>query len=322
MKTFILTLLFSTLILGQNSAIAYVKYFETIEDFQLKKSIMGTERRGKSHLQVSYNEKDQPVLFEQISPSGSMTDRKAMEYLDGKLIRKGTINQNNEYLDLIDYSDSEPWSLEFITWWVQENHALSLDGQQTHFIIPNGKQVSLIQFITIDGKNYGQIELDYDYLGFLKDERWRDMLTGNLIRRFQYQFDVMSNVNQIWEYGRKGELISHMSLSMAPSDQLYKVPPPRTGNSLSESEIIMEEIKQGRVISPAGGFIPRTQLDEIIFKSGQRMEVDFISMEQNGIRFKLDEKGDILTVPKSRVESLTSRNGIVIFPKPIRNAKY
>ncbi|MBT6112265.1 MAG: hypothetical protein HOH03_01510, partial [Candidatus Marinimicrobia bacterium] len=128
--------------------------------------------------------------------------------------------------------------------------------------------------------------------------------------------------NQIWEYGRDGELISHMSLEMAPADQLYKVPPPRTGNTLSESEIIMKEIKEKRIIVPHGGIIPRTELDEIIFKSGQRMEVEFISLEEGGIQFKLSEAGDLLTVPKHRVESLTSRNGTVIYPEPIRNAKY
>jgi hypothetical protein len=52
------------------------------------------------------------------------------------------------------------------------------------------------------------------------------------------------------------------------------------------------------------------------------MEVEFISLEEGGIQFKLSEAGDLLTVPKHRVESLTSRNGTVIYPEPIRNAKY
>lgn len=283
---------------------------------------MATERRGVSHIQVSFNEKDEPVLIEHISPSGFMADREALEYDNGKLIRKGKVNHKNEYLELVDFSESEPWSREFIDWWVQGNNTLSVDGQQTHFSIPDGKQVTKIQFETINGKKYGQVELDYDYLGFLEDERWRDLITGNIIRRFHYKFDVMANVNQIWEFGRKGELISHMSLEMAPSDQLYKVPPPRTGNTLGESEIIMKEIKEKKIIVPYGGIIPRTEFDEIIFKSGQRMEVDFISLEDNGIQFKLSKSGDLLTVPKVRVESLTSRNGTVIYPEPIRNAKY
>ncbi len=322
MNKILLTILLTPFLLAQNSDIAYVKYFKTLNDYNIKKSIMATERRGISHIQVSYNEKDQSVLIEHISPSGFTAERQALEYMDGKLIRKGTINHKNEYLDLIDFSDTEPWSKEFIDWWIQGNNTLSVDGQQTRFFIPNGKQVSKIQFETINGVKYGQVELDYDYLGFLKEERWRDLISGNVIRRFHYKFDVMTNVNQIWEYGRDGELISHMSLAMAPADQLYKEPPPRTGNTLSESEIIMKEIKEKRIIVPHGGIIPRTELDEIIFKSGQRMEVEFISLEEGGIQFKLSGTGDLLTVPKTRVESLTSRNGTVIYPEPIRNAKY
>jgi len=42
--------------LAQNSDIAYVKYFKSLNDYNLKKSIMATERRGISHIQVSYNE--------------------------------------------------------------------------------------------------------------------------------------------------------------------------------------------------------------------------------------------------------------------------
>ena len=129
---------------------------------------MATERRGISHIQVSYNENDQSVLIEHISPSGFTADREALEYMDGKLIRKGSINHKNEYLDLVDFSESEPWSMEFINWWIQGNNTLSVDGQQTHFYIPDGKQVSKIQFETINGVKYGQVELDYDYLGFFK----------------------------------------------------------------------------------------------------------------------------------------------------------
>ena len=44
----------------------------------------------------------------------------------------------------------------------------------------------------------------------------------------------MSDVTQIWEYGKNGELISEVALDMVPADQLYRTPPPRTGNILDE----------------------------------------------------------------------------------------
>jgi hypothetical protein len=308
--------------LGQELDISYVKYYQTREDFLLQKSMMATERRSGDYVQVSFNEKNEAVLFEAINAQGQITSREALEYAKGKLIRKGQINNHNQYTKMIDYRDNELWRKEFIDWWIVGNETLSLGGDQTRFTIPNGNEVRQIQFETIDGKIFGQIELDYDYLGNLSEERWQNLLTGDIIRRFQYRFDVMANVNQIWEYGRQGELISHMSLEMAPADQLYKMPPPRTGNSLSEAEIIMKEIQMKRTMLPYSAIIPRTEFDELLFKSGQRMSVDFISIGENEIKLKLSGTQEFLHIPKGRVESLTSRNGMVIYPEPIRNANY
>jgi hypothetical protein len=320
-KTICLSL-FLSLLLGQELDISYVKYYQTREDFLLQKSMMATERRSGDYVQVSFNEKNEAVLFEAINAQGQITSREALEYAKGKLIRKGQINNHNQYTKMIDYRDNELWRKEFIDWWIVGNETLSLGGDQTRFTIPNGDEVHQIQFETIDGKIFGQIELDYDYLGNLSEERWQNLLTGDIIRRFQYRFDVMANVNQIWEYGRQGELISHMSLEMAPADQLYKMPPPRTGNSLSEAEIIMKEIQMKRTMLPYSAIIPRTEFDELLFKSGQRMSVDFISIGENEIKLKLSGTQEFLHIPKGRVESLTSRNGMVIYPEPIRNANY
>ena len=320
-KTICLSL-FLSLLLGQELDISYVKYYQTREDFLLQKSMMATERRSGDYVQVSFNEKNEAVLFEAINAQGQITSREALEYAKGKLIRKGQINNHNQYTKMIDYRDNELWRKEFIDWWIVGNETLSLGGDQTRFTIPNGDEVHQIQFESIDGKKYGQIELDYDYLGNLSEERWQNLLNGEIIRRFQYRFDVMANVNQIWEYGRNGELISHMSLEMAPADQLYKMPPPRTGNSLSEAEIIMKGIQMKRTMLPYSAIIPRTEFDELLFKSGQRMSVDFISIGENEIKLKLSGTQEFLHIPKGRVESLTSRNGMVIYPEPIRNANY
>ena len=59
----------------------------------------------------------------------------------------------------------------------------------------------------------------------------------------------MSNVTQIWEYGKNNELISEVALDMVPADQLYRTPPPRTGNILDEYDIIKKEIEDKRIIS-------------------------------------------------------------------------
>jgi len=47
--------------------------------------------------------------------------------------------------------------------------------------------------------------------------------------------------------------------------------------------------------------------------------VDFVSLNENGIRFLLKGEGELLTIPITRVKSLTSRLGDVIYPKPTRS---
>ena len=77
------------------------------------------------------------------------------------------------------------------------------------------------------------------------------------------------------------------------------------------------EIEERRILVPHGGIIPRTQWDELLLINGERLLIDFIDISDNGVRFRIQQEADILTLPKHRVRSLTSRMGDVIYPKPI-----
>jgi hypothetical protein len=241
----------------------------------------------------------------------------------GKLIERGEYTDRWKYLSLIVYGENEPWSQEYRLWRFKANEPLTFTDQQTYFTMNDGVQVEKIIFQTVDGQKYGQIELDYDYLGNLKEERWRDLPSARVIRRFRYKFEHMYNyiephvVVQIWEFGHDGELISHVAVDQAPADQLYKTPPPRTHNTLDEVDIIAREIKERRILVPHGGIIPRTQFDELVLVNGERLFVDFIEITSNGLKFRMEQENDLLTLPIHRVRTLTSRMGDVIYPKPI-----
>jgi hypothetical protein len=245
-----------------------------------------------------------------------------MEYNSDKvLIQKGEVNSKGEFLKLVVYSNNEPWSIEFQKSNYIDKEEIDFVDQRSTFIIPRGKQVTQIIFETIDGMKYGKIELDYDYLGYLSEEMWRALPSGEIIRRFNYRFDLMSNVTQIWEFGKNSELISEVALDMVPADQLYRTPPPRTGNVLDEYDIIRKEIKEKRIISPNNSFIPSTKFDQLVLKSGQSFEVDYIGANTNGIQFKLLDNNGLLTIPFDNVRSLTSRMGDVIYPEAIEFRK-
>ncbi len=320
-KTIAFAALLCAQLFGQNKDVAYVRYFADHHNFLSNLSMMATERRGVAHLAVSYNEKKLPLKIEWMKANGSIQKREMLSYDDsGKLIERGEYDHRWKYLNLTVIGDSEPWSEEFRTWRFPQNEPLTFTDQRTYFTIKDGESVSKIIFETVDGQRYGQIDLDYDYLGSLAEERWRDLPSGRVIRSFKYKFDVMADVTQIWEFGHNKELLSHVAIDHAPADQLYKTPPPRTNNTLDEVEIITREITTNRVIAPFGKtIIPKTPMDLLLMRNGDQLMVDFINVDENGIQFRMEGESDILTIPLHRVRTLTSRMGDVIYPNPIRS---
>ena len=302
--------------------ISYLRYYANEKNFIANVPMKATNRRGYDHLTAYFNDRNLPVKLEYYISNGSLKKREVMEYNSDKvLIQKGEVNSKGEFLKLVVYSNNEPWSVEFQKSNYIDKEKIDFVDQRSTFIIPRGKQVTQIIFETIDGMKYGKIELDYDYLGYLSEERWRVLPYGDIIRRFNYKFDLMSNVTQIWEFGKNSELISEVALDMVPADQLYRTPPPRTGNVLDEYDIIRKEIKEKRIISPNNSFIPSTKFDQLVLKSGQSFEVDYIGANTNGIQFKLLDNNGLLTIPFDNVRSLTSRMGDVIYPEAIEFRK-
>tara|TARA_Y100000996_G_scaffold102551_1_gene74820 strand:- start:561 stop:1532 length:972 start_codon:yes stop_codon:yes gene_type:complete len=321
MRFFILlTIIIYQIILSDE--ISYIRYYASEKDFIANVPMKSTSRRGFDHLTAYFNDYDLPVKLEYYMSNGSLTKREIMEYNDDKvLVRKGEVNSEGKFLRLVVFSNDEPWSIEFQKSNFIKDEYINFTDQRSTFIIPRGEQVTQIIFETIDGKKYGKIELDYDYLNFLSEERWRALPSGEIIRKFKYKFDLMSNVTQIWEYGKNNELISEVALDMVPADQLYRTPPPRTGNILDEYDIIKKEIEDKRIISSNNPIIPHTNFDQLVLKTGQSLDIDFVGTNQNGIQFRLNDNDGLLTVPFSNVRSLTSRMGDVIYPEAIEFRK-
>ena len=322
MKSIIILIL--ALVIGTvfASEISYIRYYANEKDFIANVPMKSTNRRGYDHLTAYFNDKNLPVKLEYYISNGSLRKREIMEYNSDKvLVKKGEVNSEGKFLELVVYSNDEPWSVEFQKSNSIEEESVNLVDQRSTFIIPRGEEVTQIIFETIDGLKYGKIELDYDYLNFLSEERWRKLPSGEIIRKFNYKFDLMSNVTQIWEYGRDNKLVSEVALDMVPADQLYRTPPPRRGNRLDEYDIIQKEIKEKRIITSNNPIIPHSVFDQLVLKSGQSLEVDFVGTNQNGIQFRLSNNDGLLTVPFNNVRSLTSRMGDVIYPEAIEFRK-
>ena len=215
---------------------------------------------------------------------------------------------------MITYGDSEPWGIEFRKYYYSDNMNIPYVDQRSEFQMSAGNQIEQINFFTVDNRHYGSIAFAYDRLGFVTNEIWIKEPENQIVRRFQYQYDIIAQVKQIWEYDRNDNLISHQALQQAPADELYKKPPPRTGNALSEAGLIIEELRYSRMLAPNPAFIPVTLWDQLVTNNKDRFDIDFISVNENNVKFREPNGQDILSISLDRVASVVSRFGEIIYP--------
>ena len=322
MKKYVILVAILQTALVHTQDISFIRYYANDKAFIANVPMKASNRRGYDHIAAYFNDRNLPVKVEYYLSNGSLNKREVMEYNKEKeLIRKGEVNSKGQYIKLVVYSNNEPWSQEYQKSNYSKKERINFTDQRSTFLIPRGEHVTQIIFETVDGLQYGKIELEYDYLNFLSEERWRELPSGKVIRQFNYKFDLLSDVTQIWEYGKNGELISEVALDMVPEDQLYRTPPPRTGNILDEYDIIAKEIKEKRIITSKNPIIPHTENDQLVLKTGQALEIDYVGTNQNGIQFRLNDSDGLLTIPFDNVRSLTSRMGDVIYPEAIEYRK-
>ena len=296
-------------------ATAYNKYFNNDRDFLGDRPMLAGDRRGVKHIRVSYNEAKQPILKEWINTQGQPDKREIFSYdKEGKLLSRAILKKNNKPDKVITYGDSEPWGIEFRKYFYNDNVNIPYVDQRSEFQMSAENQIEQINFFTVDNRHYGSIAFAYDRLGFVTNEIWIKEPENQIVRRFKYQYDIMAQVKQIWEYDRTGNLISHQALQQAPADELYKKPPPRTGNALSEAGLIIEELRYRRMLTPNPAFIPVTLWDQLVTNNKDRFDIDFISVNENNVEFREPNGQDILSISLDRVASVVSRFGEIIYP--------
>ena len=315
MIRFITHFIFLMGLLLSQEAIAFIKYFNNDRDFLGDKPMLASERNTVKHIRVSYNETKQPILKEWINTQGQPDKREIFSYdKEGKLLSRAILKKTNKSDKVITYGDSEPWGIEFRKYFYNDNVNIPYVDQRSEFQMSAENQIEQINFFTVDNRHYGSIAFAYDRLGFVTNEIWIKEPENQIVRRFKYQYDIMAQVKQIWEYDRTGNLISHQALQQAPADELYKKPPPRTGNALSEAGLIIEELRYRRMLAPNPAFIPVTLWDQLVTNNKDRFDIDFISVNENNVEFREPNGQDILSISLDRVASVVSRFGEIIYP--------
>jgi hypothetical protein len=105
-----------------------------------------------------------------------------------------------------------------------------------------------------------------------------------------------------------------MVLEQAPADQLYKTAFPRTGNTLDEVDLIIEDLLRTRAQPEITAFIPKMDWDRIRLTNGEDYMADVVNVLEEEVLFRLPKDLALYRIPLSRVESVVSRHGDFLFP--------
>ncbi|MBT3216543.1 MAG: hypothetical protein HOD97_01665 [Candidatus Marinimicrobia bacterium] len=305
--------LFTGMITGQEAM--SLKFFASDLDFISGNTMSASARHKTKHIEVAYDEIGNPLLKSSINEHGIISSQEMYSYRqDGSLQKKATLNENQKVIELVRYGNEESWSNEFRKYSTPAQSAFQAIAQESIFKVGLADQIHSIEFRAIDQTFYGRIDFRYDHLGFLSEEIWRSIPNNSIIRRFAYHYNLMTEKNQIWEYGKDGSLVSHMVLEQAPADQLYKTAFPRTGNTLDEVDLIIEDLLRTKQQSNTVAFIPKMDWDRIRLSTGEDYMADVVNVLGEEVLFRLPEDLSLYRLPLNRVQSVMSRNGDLLYP--------
>ena len=299
---------------GQSLEVSFMRFYASDHDYMADIRLLATNRFDQPHIQVFYNDRKVPVLKEWINVEGESIKQEFLEYgNDNKLIRRYFLNSDQKPDSLIQFGMDEPWSEEFRKVSLKQSYNY-YEGQESKFILNKADQIQSIQFINVRGEQYGEINFIYGHLGLLSGEVWTSLPDELVIRRFAYEVDMLTNRKEIWEYDRNGQELSHIALTQPPASQLYKTPPPRYGNRLDEISILLEDIREKKLNVPFDVFIPKTDYDLMILTNGDSLMIHLVELGIQRVQFIIVGEKDELTMPKFRIESITSKYGERIYP--------
>lgn len=301
---------------GEVVPVAYEKYYESETAFLADNPLRSDQRWKREHLVVQFSEDDLPLIKIWVNANSDTLQKDYLHYDNHHSLAERIRYNGKSKIDYIErYGADEPWSMEFRSYLLNEADVEPYTDQHTRFFVHGLDQIKEIRFFTVDNVEYGRIHLQYDRWGFLQEEQWVNSRNKQVIRRFVYHHDLPHRVNEIWEYGRKGKEISHVTLEMAPEDALYLNPPPRTGNRLDEAELILRDIETKRVRSRTPALIPKMEYDQVLMKNGARFQGQIIETNDAGYQFRLQGDSVIVTVPYPRILRVVNRWGQQVYPE-------
>ncbi len=302
-------------LLSAQEQIIFFKYFRTDRDLIADNPLAATARIGQAHLEVAYNELKLPVLVTYYDELGLVNGYELYSYDNRRSLKhRAVLDSVKTVSGVTYYGDDEPWSTAFRDYAIPVDQNLSFRDQNSSFTFTTAGRLNTVVFRSVDGFVYGAVSFSYDHWNNLTDEIWRILPGQTVVRRYRFDHNYSTNAVTLSEFGKTGQLTSQITLEQAPADQLYKVPPPRTGNILDEVDLILDEISIKKTSLSYPAIIPRTEYDQMVLVTGEEMEIQLLEVAGAVVRFRQPGRYDDLSMPLERVQMIISRYGERVYP--------
>ncbi|MFQ6604407.1 MAG: hypothetical protein ACE5D8_02525 [Fidelibacterota bacterium] len=270
---------------------------------------------GIPGLKVYYDDQDLPVSVLFLDNAHTVWQERLYQYDEKGVLASVTyFDKSRQATRKTIYDPEEAWANSFRNFLYQKPDNISFTGSRTDFHFKPDGTLEKITFFTVTGESYGMIRFHYNYLGYLQEEAWYRNPGHIPIRRFVYDFDVQSGAKKLWEYDGQGEEVSYIELDMAPADEIYPYPQPRTGNILDEADLIIKDIRRSGVSPPHPVRIPVTVWDRLQYKSGEMVDIRLVDIAGGYVTFVFPGETEEIHLPLAQVKSVRSRWGEYLYP--------
>ncbi|MEE2876708.1 MAG: hypothetical protein VX822_02895 [Candidatus Neomarinimicrobiota bacterium] len=312
--------------LGAQQDVSYIRYYRTEDDLLRGVQMKPSEARGTPRIEALYNSFDQLASKIKVGDDEVISKRETYEYReDGSLWKRAIADVDGKVRKMLVHGEEE-MSAVFISLVFPHFNRADFDGRTTIYDYNDDGRTWRYQFLSFDHTPFGEIEFNFFDEGLVKKERWTDLLAGETVRLFSYNFNPISREYTMFETDARGEEVSRVGIKL-PKNLLTSGPSAGVmvegvGNRLEESREIIEDI----LIRKAEGWNPAEAVgrlgdlelfsspDLIYMKTGDTLKVNLIAVTEEYVRFLLSGDRDVLTLPLTRVNEIERRDGEVIYP--------
>jgi CheY-specific phosphatase CheX len=197
-------------------------YYLTEQDFLSDRRVPRDQVHGRAHLVAEYDGQGRLITKVHVDAGGDTLGLERYTYDDttGIIRIKKVYGPGNHLLTRTIFGPEE-LSHAFIEYVYGVDTVKAWGDRFTQSFYREDGQPFLHEFRDVDGFEYGNIGFMYDSTGHMSSQLWIKLPSKRIMRRWEYVFDPLTEVNRVMEYDSNGVLVSDLKLSADGTEAVF-----------------------------------------------------------------------------------------------------